>query len=319
MGGPKGPSQTLSQIVPFPRMDFLKPAKYFFALSTALTVVSLGLLLYPGPRLSIEFTGGTRMQVAAPTATAEQVTATLGSFEDKELYATVNRAQNGDTIIRMKPLDDGTHNALLTHLKDMLKDVKEVQYTTIGPTVGESLKTRAAWAIVVASGGIILYLAWAFRKIPRRYSPWKFGLVAVATLLHDVLVTVGVFVILSYKTSFEVDTLFVTALLTILGYSVNDTIIIFDRIRDNLLSQERRESFALVANRSVQQGWKRSIYTSSATLIMLFSLFFLGSVSIQWFVLTLIVGILLGTYSSIFVATPLLVYWNERSDRRRQA
>ena len=221
---------------------------------------------------------------------------------------------SGNFLVRLKGITDETHKELLTHLTKAIGDIEQVQYTTIGPTVGETLKIRAIYALLAASLGIIVYLAFAFRKIPRKYSPWKFGVVAVVTLLHDVMVTVGVFVILSYYSSFEVDTLFVTALLTILGYSVNDTIIIFDRIRDNLAIQERKEDFAVIANRAVSQAWKRSCYTSGSTLIMLFSLFFLGSQSIQWFVLTLIIGILLGTYSSIFVATPLLVYWNKRAN-----
>ena len=295
-------------------MDFLKPAKYFFFISATLTIVSIVLTFVPGPRLSIEFTGGTRMElrVASSAVTADAVVSAVSAFESEDLSPTVNKMQSGNFLVRMKEINDETHKALIAHLKTTLGAFEEVQYTTIGPTVGETLKTRAAYALLVASLGIIVYLAFAFRKIPRKYSPWKFGVVAVVTLLHDVMVTVGVFVILSYYSSFEVDTLFVTALLTILGYSVNDTIIIFDRIRDNLYVQERKESFAETSNKAVNQTWKRSCYTSGSTLIMLFSLFFLGSSSIQWFVLTLIVGILLGTYSSIFVATPLLVYWNDR-------
>ncbi len=295
-------------------MDFLKPAKYFFFISATLTIVSIVLTFVPGPRLSIEFTGGTRMElrVASSAVTADAVVSAVSAFESEDLSPTVNKMQSGNFLVRMKEINDETHKALIAHLKTTLGAFEEVQYTTIGPTVGETLKTRAAYALLVASLGIIVYLAFAFRKIPRKYSPWKFGVVAVVTLLHDVMVTVGVFVILSYYSSFEVDTLFVTALLTILGYSVNDTIIIFDRIRDNLYVQERKESFAETSNKAVNQTWKRSCYTSGSTLIMLFSLFFLGSSSIQWFVLTLIIGILLGTYSSIFVATPLLVYWNDR-------
>jgi preprotein translocase subunit SecF len=294
--------------------DFLKPAKYFFTVSTVLTLVSIVLVFYPGPRLSIEFTGGTRVELKVDKAdtSSEAVAEVLKTFPDTILNATVNKMQNGNFLVRMKGIDDDTHKALLSYLKPKLGEFTQVQYTTIGPTVGETLKVRALYAIIAASFGIIVYLAFAFRKIPRRYSPWKFGIVAVATLLHDVMVTAGIFTILSYKTSFEVDTLFVTALLTILGYSVNDTIIIFDRIRDNLFVQERKESFASTSNRSVNQTWKRSTFTSLATLIMLFSLLFLGSASIHWFVLTLIIGIILGTYSSIFVATPLLVFWNDR-------
>ncbi len=293
--------------------DFLRPAKYFFVISTVATLVSIVLLFVPGPRYSIEFTGGTRVEIAVPEGkTNQDVSSALTSFKEMDLIPSVNRMQNGNFLIRMKGIDAETHNALLEHLKSTLGDVSEVQYTTIGPTVGATLKTRAVYALIAACFGIILYLAFAFRKIPRRYSPWKFGIVAVATLMHDVMVTVGTFVVLSMFTNFEADSLFVTALLTILGYSVNDTIIIFDRIRDNLFAQERKEDFATIANRSVNQSWKRSIYTSTSTLIMLFSLFFLGSESIKWFVLTLIIGIGLGTYSSIFVATPLLVYWNKR-------
>ncbi len=296
-------------------MDFLKPAKYFFIVSVSATIASFVLLLYPGPRLSIEFTGGTRIEMqTAPTKTSEDVLAAMQSFET-DLTPSVNKMQNGNYLVRLKGIDGETHNALIAHLTSKLGPVSEVQYTTIGPTVGASLKIRAFYALMVASLGIILYLAFAFRKIPTKYSPWKFGIVAVATLLHDVMVTVGIFVILSHYSTFEADTLFVTALLTILGYSVNDTIIIFDRIRDNLYVQDRKEDFAVIANRSVNQTWKRSCYTSGSTLIMLLALYLFGSISIKWFVLTLIVGILLGTYSSIFVATPLLVYWNNRSKK----
>ena len=294
-------------------MDFLKPAKYFFVLSTVATFVSIGLLFYPGPVLSIEFTGGTRIELGiAQGKTQENLMEALKTFKGTELSPQVNKMQNGNYLVRIKTIDDATHKALLTHLQSSLGTVQESQYTTIGPTVGQTLKIRAFYAIIAASIGIIVYLAFAFRKIPRRYSPWKFGVVAVATLLHDVMVTVGVMVIISHYSSFEVDTLFVTALLTILGYSVNDTIIVFDRIRDNLFLEERKEGFAITANKSVNQTWKRSCYTSGSTLIVLCSLFFFGSISIQWFVLTLIIGITLGTYSSIFVATPLLVYWNEK-------
>lgn len=294
-------------------MDFLKPAKYFFVLSTVLTVVSIILLIVPGPVVSIEFTGGTRMELVVPNKSPEEVKAALLSFELVQLSPTINRMQNGNFLTRIKGINNDEQTALKTHLEESLGDVNIVQYTTIGPTVGKTLQFRAIEALIVASVGIVMYLAFAFRKIPRRYSPWKFGAVAVFTLLHDVMITVGVFVVLSHVTTFEVDTLFVTALLTILGYSVNDTIIVFDRIRDNLFVQERKDDFSTIANRSVGQTWKRSLYTSISTLIMLFALFFLGTESISWFVLTLILGISLGTYSSIFVATPLLVYWNKRS------
>ena len=297
-------------------MDFLKPARYFFLLSAVATLVSFALLMVPGPRLSLEFTGGTRLEVTvSPEVTQSSLDKVLRSFPGESLNPLVNKIGERRFLVRLRGIDDATHKQLEAHMKKALGTLTIDQYTTIGPTVGETLKIRAMEALLVASLGIILYLAFAFRKVPSRYSPWKFGVIAVATLLHDVMVTVGIFVILSHKTTFEVDTLFVTALLTILGYSVNDTIIVFDRIRDNLFAQERKQSFAEIANISVNQTWKRSCYTSGSTLIMLFALLFLGSASIHWFVLTLIIGILLGTYSSIFVATPLLVYWNKPAHR----
>jgi len=215
-------------------MDFLKPAKYFFIISIVLILVSIGLLVVPGPILSIEFTGGTRMELVVPGKTTDDVKNALLSFEQVALSPTVNKVQSGNFLARTKGLTDEEHNALDAHLKQALGDVSIVQYTTIGPTVGKTLQIRAIQALIAASIGIVLYLAFAFRKIPRKYSPWKFGAVAVVTLLHDVMITVGIFVILSHYTSFEVDTLFVTALLTILGYSVNDTIIVFDRIRETI-------------------------------------------------------------------------------------
>jgi preprotein translocase subunit SecF len=293
-------------------MDLMKPAKYFFALSAAAMLVSLVLLVYPGPRLSIEFTGGTRIELKAEADVSQTAMAdALKSFPE-ELSATVNKTQDGTFIVRMKTIDQETNQTLLKHLNDTIGAVEETRYTTIGPTVGATLKKQALWALLTAGICIILYVAWSFRRIPRKLSPWKFGLVVVITLIHDVLITTGIFVILSHVTSFEVDTLFTTAILTIFGYSVNDTIIIFDRIRENLQHQDRNEEFAVVANRSLIQSITRSLYTSTSVQIMLISLLIFGSGSIRWFVLALIIGIGLGTYSSIFVATPLLVYWRKR-------
>lgn len=225
---------------------------------------------------------------------------------------TISSTKAQTALVRMRDISNEEHLALLSHLATSLGETEELQFTTIGPTVGASLKRRSLWALGIASVAIVLYIAFAFRKVPKRLSPWRFGIIAVVTLLHDVIITVGVFVVLSHLTGFEFDTLFVTALLTILGYSVNDTIVIFDRIRSNLLLQQRGEDFPTVAERSLQQSITRSINTSVSTLIMLFSLFLLGSESVRWFVLTLIIGAFIGTYSSIFLATPLLVFWKKK-------
>jgi len=302
--------------------SFIRPAKYFLMLSAALVGTSIVLLIYPGPNLSIDFTGGTLMEVRIPSsATKDDLANALSSLvlspEEEDGKTTIGNfsisATKGSTmLIRMRDITNPEPLQLQTHLNENLGETEELQFTTIGPTVGASLKKRSLWALSIASIAIVLYIAFAFRKVPRRLSPWRFGIIAVITLLHDVLITVGIFIILSQITAFEFDTLFVTALLTILGYSVNDTIVIFDRIRDNLLTQHRGEEFHIVADRSLHQSVTRSINTSVSTLIMLSALFILGSESIKWFVLTLMVGAIIGTYSSLFLATPLLVYWKKK-------
>ena len=297
-------------------MSLLKPAKFFLGLSTALVITSAILFIVPGPKLSIDFTGGTLMELRIPEEiTTDRVQEVVSQFASDPALGNVavTATKDSSVLLRMRDISNEEHLALLAHFQAEIEQVQEMQFTTIGPTVGQSLKERSIWALILASVAIVLYIAFVFRKIPRKLSPWRFGVIAVITLLHDVLITVGIFVIISHTTTFEFDTLFITALLTILGYSVNDTIVIFDRIRDNLTEQGRKEDFASVADRSLSDSITRSINTSASTLIMLCSLFILGSESVRWFVLTLIVGAIIGTYSSLFLATPLLVYWKKKS------
>lgn len=226
---------------------------------------------------------------------------------------SIARTRSDSLFVRTESLSNEQHLALIDHLKTELGEFREAQYNTIGPTVGNTLKRRALWALVIAVVAIVIYIAIAFRKIPRKLSPIRFGIVAIVALLHDILITVGIFTILSHFTTFQMDTLFISALLSIMGYSVNDTIVIFDRIRDNLHQESGSRDFAELADRSLKQTLTRTFNTGLGALIMLFALFFLGSESIRWFVLTLILGTVIGTYSSFFVATPLLVYWRKRS------
>ncbi|MBI1934051.1 protein translocase subunit SecF [Candidatus Peregrinibacteria bacterium] len=226
-----------------------------------------------------------------------------------EENTSLTSTRDGSVIIRSRALGNEEHRALGEQIEKRLGPSPELQFTTIGPTVGRNLRIRALWAIVIASAAIILYLAFAFRKIPKRLSPWTFAISAIVATLHDTLITLGIFTIISHITSFEMDLLFVSALLSIIGYSVNDTIVVFDRIRDNLfLDTTRKEDFPAIAEQSLRQTMTRTINTGTGALIMLFALFFFGAESLRWFVLTLIVGTVIGTYSSFFVATPLLVY-----------
>lgn len=295
--------------------SFLKPGKFFIGLSTVAVLASLALIVYPGPKLSIEFTGGTLMEVVMPaeaTTTALADAIKSAQLTPKIDAVAVARTKEGTAIIRLRGLSNDEHNALIAYLDTQFGKIEERQFTTIGPTVGESLKRSAVTATIVACIAVALYVAFAFRSVPRKLSPWRFGVITVIALVHDVLITLGVFIILGKFTTFEIDTLFISALLTTLGYSVNDTIVIFDRIRENVINQGKHEDFYHLVDRSLRETFTRSFNTGLATLFMLLALYFLGSSTIQWFLLALIVGISVGTYSSLFLAAPLLVFWKKR-------
>jgi preprotein translocase subunit SecF len=299
-------------------------SRQWFLLSGTLVFLSLMLLLYPGLNIGIDFTGGSLLEISvAGGVEKEQVASALQTLAQERQWdlgeVTVLKThsalrageaeESAGFLLRMRELTNEQRQELLTFLQASFGAVKEVRFTTIGPTVGRSLKLRSLWALATAALGMILYIAFAFRNIPRKLNPWKFGVIAVIALVHDILITTGTFVLLGLFTSFEVSNLFVTALLIIIGYSVNDTIVIFDRIREKVFLQQRGEDFAEVAEQGLQETLARSVHTSATTLTPLAVLFFLGGESIRWFVLTLFVGISVGTYSSIFIAAPLLVAW----------
>lgn len=300
-------------------MIFTRLAKFLLPVSAVLVLASAVMLFAPGPQLSIEFTGGTQMEVELPaTKTQEDLSSALASFRqgtDEAVTASITKTRTETYFVRMRNLSNEEHTSLLSHLENSLGEVRELQYTTIGPSVGANLKQRAFWALAAAVAAIVTYIAFAFRKVPKSFSPWTFGTVAIVALVHDILIMLGIFTLLSYNTTFQVDTLFISALLSIMGYSVSDTIVIFDRIRDNL-AEDKRGNFEEIANRSLLQTLTRTLNTGLGALIMLFALFFFGSESIRWFILALIVGTIVGTYSSYFVATPLLVLWKQYGSKR---
>lgn len=215
-------------------------------------------------------------------------------------------------IIHGKDLSAEQYDSATSSIKDKIGSYKEIRYTTIGPKIGATLKRKAVIALSIAILAIILYIAYAFRRVPKRVSPWRFGVCAIIALVHDVLITLGIFALLG----FEVDAFFITALLTILGFSVHDTIVVFDRIRENLKSQGRDDTFGDIADMSLNQTLSRSINTSISTLFTLAALYFLGAESLRIFIFALIIGIFVGTYSSIFIASPVLTMWQERKRLR---
>ncbi|MBI4099658.1 protein translocase subunit SecF [Candidatus Microgenomates bacterium] len=181
---------------------------------------------------------------------------------------------------------------------------------TVGPVIGKETTANAIYSVGLASLAIILYIAYAFRGIPKPYSSWKFGVAAVVALLHDVLVVVGVFSLLGHFAGVQVDALFVTALLTVIGFSVHDTIVVFDRIRENL--RKLSGPFSQIVNQSLLETLARSLSTSLTVLLTLLALLLFGGETIRYFVLALFIGVFSGTYSSIFNAAPLLVIWEEK-------
>ncbi|MFH1610283.1 MAG: protein translocase subunit SecF, partial [Patescibacteria group bacterium] len=194
--------------------------------------------------------------------------------------------------------------------------VVEKRFESIGPVIGEELKNKAIWAIGLALIIIIAFIAFAFRQVSKPVASWKYGIGAIIALAHDIIIVVGAFSVLNhFFLGFEVDILFVTALLTILGYSVNDTIVVYDRTRENLIYNPQ-STFEETINKSVNDTITRSVNTSLTTLLVLLSLYFLGGTTIQNFVLALICGTLIGAYSSIFIASPLLVVWQKMSRKK---
>jgi len=218
---------------------------------------------------------------------------------------------NQDYMIKTRHISTTAHDLLLPELKKHLGDFEETRFTTVGPTVGESLRYRAIMAVIVASIMIIIYIAFAFRKVPKHIGKWRFGVSAIVALLHDLGIMLGIFVYFGVIFGVEIDALFITAMLTVLGFSVHDTIVVFDRIREKLKYQKREETFADVTNQAVNETIARSINTSLSVFLTLLALAIFGSESIRFFVLALMVGIVAGTYSSIFIASPVLVDWQE--------
>lgn len=300
-------------------LKIIEKTKLWFSLSTVMIIASVyGIVVY-GLNLGIDFTGGTLMELkfaqqVKNTELAKIYSETLDLDQDPILIP----GEENTYIVRTKNINDEAHTLLLENVASSLGEFEELRFTSIGPTVGSTMKEKALIALSIAIVAIILFIAFAFRKIPRRVSSWKFGYCAIAALVHDVLITVGLFAFLGHFFGIEIDMLFITALLTIMGFSVHDTIVVFDRIRENLKLQDRNSSFANTANLALNQTMARSINTSFSTLITLLALLFFASESIYWFVFALVFGILIGTYSSVFIASPLLVVWQNRETARQK-
>lgn len=302
-------------------MNIGKNLKYFFILPAVLSLLALIALVAWGLKPGIDLAGGSLLQVSYPNGlpTIEQVQQVVSTLDIGEVR--VQPTGTDGYILRQEALTTAQENALEAKLST-LGTMQEEQFTSVGPILGAELLEKGWIALGIVTVCIILFIAFAFRKVSKPVQSWKYGVVAIVTLVHDVLIPTGLFALLGHVTGAEVDSLFIVALLTILGISINDTIVVFDRIRENLaLNDERnkREEFSSVVGRSIRQTLARSINTSLTVVIVLAALYFVGPASTQDFALTLIVGMIAGTYSSIFLASPLLVVWEQWSAKRVRA
>jgi preprotein translocase subunit SecF len=259
-------------------------------------------------RLAIDFTGGTLLELkfAKPqTFQTDQVAKVFGTFGLAANEVQVQPSGNDTLIIRTKEIDNDTKVKAEKALKDIYGDFTEQRAESVGPAIGAEVTQRAAAAATLAAVGILLYITLAFRRVPQ---PFRYGVCAIIAMIHDVLVVLGSASIFGLLFGWEVDSLFLTALLTVIGFSVHDTIVVFDRIRENL-GRLRGIPFEDVVNHSILQTLDRSINTQLTVLFTLAALILFGGITIQHFVATLFIGILSGSYSSIFNAAPLLVVW----------
>lgn len=291
-------------------MLIIKYRNLFFALTAGLAAAAIIVLGVLGLNIGTDFTGGSLIEVRyaenRPSTEEMQQVLSAAGLEG----VSVRGAGEDGYIIRAAPLSQDARAKIAEAVAINGAESRIERLTDVGPSIGSELRTKALIALGLVALCIMLYIAFVFRKVSKPVSSWVYGVITVITLLHDLAIPLGAFAIFGYLWGAQVDTLFVTAILTVLGYSVHDTIVVFDRTRENLrLNEEhkRREDFEHVAGRSIDQTFVRSVNTSISTLIALGALFFFGPAATQDFALTLIIGVIAGTYSSIALATPLLV------------
>lgn len=283
-------------------MDILGKRKIWYTISLIVIIIGLVFLLFKGLNFGIDFQGGTLLEFKfAQQVSNEEVRKILseiGIAEDAKIQQSAQQGIYG-VLIRAKELSPEQIVKIEEALKETYPSTEMLRTDMVGPLIGKELRAKALWAMLIASLAIIAYISIRFE--------FRFAIVAIIALLHDVMITIGLFAIMGK----EINTPFVAALLTIVGYSINDTIVIFDRIRENMKLM-RRTPFIELANKAVVDTLPRSINTSLTTLITILAIYFFGGASIKTFMLALFIGVFAGTYSSIFIASPLLVSWENR-------
>jgi len=281
--------------------------KIFYTFSILLNAVGIFSIIFWGLHFGIDFRGGSLIEVEFLNQRPE-ILVVKEAVKSLDL-GDVSFQPSGERgmMLRLKDIDESSHQRVLKALGNLGK-MEEKRFDSIGPVVGEELKSRTYLAISTVLFLIIIYIAFAFRKVSRPVQSWKYGVAAIIALIHDVFIPTGIFSVLGHYLGVEIDLLFVTGLLTILGFSVHDTIVVFDRIRENL-RKGAAKTFEETVNISINQTMVRSINTSLTVFLALLAIYIFGGASIKYFSLLLMIGIFFGTYSSIFVASSILVSW----------
>lgn len=294
--------------------DFVKYSKIYYIFSGILIMSSVACLLFFGLKFGIEFSGGSNMEIEylASRPQNSEIQSALSQFDLGEVI--IQPSGEKEIILKFKGVDEETHQKILAKLSESAK-VQEKSFEYIGPSIGEELKRKTYLAILLTLFAITLYISIAFRKVSRPVSSLKYGATSLIALFHDILIPLGAFSVLGKVYNIEITIPIIAALLTILGFSVHDTIVIFDRIRENLFKRGS-DKFEEIVNWSLNQTFGRSINTVFTTLLVLFAIFFFGGQTLKYFSLALIIGITSGAYSSIFIAVPLLVTWRKFDQKR---
>lgn len=278
-------------------------------------MASAVLLFTYGLNFGVDFKGGSVIELnfSGTIPLLEDIRGKL--TESKLPEITVNYFGDNGVILRTRELSEVEHQDVLFVLRENFSGVEEKKFESIGPIIGKELKNKSVIAAFLVLFAVIVYIAIVFRKLSKALSSWIMGFAAIVALLHDVIIPLGVFAVLGRFYGVEISAVFVAAVLTILGYSIADTVVVFDRVRENVIrggSVRQTADFPKIVHRSILQTLTRSLNTTFTTLLSLFAIYFFGGESIRYFALALIMGIFLGAYSSIFVASPLLVWWSKK-------
>lgn len=293
------------------KFSFVGLRNWWFGISGILIAASIVALAVFGLRFSIDFTGGSLMELAFTDGAPSTQDLTTALTEAGYQSVTVQSSTENRAIIRLESLTEERHQEALATIGGRFGAATEERFDSIGPVIGTELRRSAVFGVIVTLLLIGLYISWAFRKVADPVASWKYGLLTVICAAHDVIIPLGVFAVLGHYMHLEVGAAFIAAILTILGYSISDTVVVFDRTRENL-THHTGEPFADVVEKSVQQTYVRSINTSVTTLLALAAILIFGGDSTRAFSLALFIGVLVGTYSSIFFASPALVEWELR-------